>query len=72
VLAARMTPDLDAVTAVDELEVDHPLFDGPTTGAVVGADLLVIANSQLWGPREPAETIVVRIPLEASLEPAHG
>jgi sugar lactone lactonase YvrE len=73
VLAARMSPDLDAVGAVDLLEVDHPLFDGPTTGAVVGSDLFVIADSQLWGPRTPAETIVVRIPLEpAPAAPSHG
>jgi sugar lactone lactonase YvrE len=63
VVVGELSPSLDAVTAVAIVESDHPLFDGPTTGAVVGDELFVIANSQLWGPREPSETIVLRTPL---------
>jgi hypothetical protein len=63
VLSATLSPALDAITSTQVLESAHPLFDGPTTGAVVGASIYVIANSQLWYPREPRETIVVKLPL---------
>jgi sugar lactone lactonase YvrE len=63
VVEATLSQALDAVTGVRILESDHPLFEGPTTGAVVGDALFVIANSQLWAPREPAETIILRVPL---------
>jgi hypothetical protein len=64
VIAAALSPGLDAVVRSDVLESDHPLFDGPTTGAVVGAELYLVANSQLWAPRPPRETIILRLPLE--------
>jgi sugar lactone lactonase YvrE len=63
VISAVLSPGLDAVVRVDVLETDHPLFDGPTTGAVVGSQLYFIASSQLWVPREPRETIVLKVPL---------
>lgn len=68
VVSARLTPALDAVTRVDVLESAHPLFDGPTTGAVVGRWLYVIANSQLWGPRVPHATIILKTPLDVPAE----
>jgi sugar lactone lactonase YvrE len=63
VVEAALGPALDAVTRVEILESDHPLFAGPTTGAVVGSALFLIANSQLWEPLEPAETTIVKVPL---------
>lgn len=63
VVAAALSPDLDAVTDARTLESDHPAFEGPTTGAVAGPWRYVIANSQLWTPAQPAETVVVRTPL---------
>jgi hypothetical protein len=59
----HLSPSLDAVTRVETLEAAHPAFDGPTTGAIVGSSIFLIANSQLWEPREPAETIVLETPL---------
>jgi hypothetical protein len=59
VVGAPLTPSLDAITSTEILESDHPLFEGPTTGAIV---LFVVANSQLWETREPAETIVLKTP----------
>lgn len=63
VIAARLSPALDAVTDIEILESAHPLFDAPTTGAVVGSSIYVIANSQLWFAREPRETIILKTPL---------
>lgn len=63
IVAAHLTPALDAVTRVDILESAHPSFDAPTTGAVVGSWLYVIANSQLWFERAPHETIIVKLPV---------
>lgn len=63
VVAADLNPALDAITRTQTLESDHPAFDAPTTGAVVGSWFYVIANSQLWAPREPAETIILKVPL---------
>jgi DNA-binding beta-propeller fold protein YncE len=72
IVAARLTPALDAVTQVDVLESAHPSFDAPTTGAVVGSWLYVIANSQLWFPRPPHETIVVKLPVAGLPTAARG
>ena len=69
VVSARLTPALDAVTRVDVLESAHPLFDAPTTGAVVGRWLYVIANSQLWAPRVPHATIILKTPLDGPTGP---
>jgi hypothetical protein len=35
------------VTCVDLLERNHPTYDTPTTGVIVGADLCYVAGSQL-------------------------
>jgi sugar lactone lactonase YvrE len=63
VVEATLRPALDAVTRVEILESDHPLFEGPTTGAVVGSALFLIANSQLWEPLAPAEAIILKVRL---------
>jgi sugar lactone lactonase YvrE len=63
VVSAALSPGLDAVTRIDVLESDHPLFDGPTTGAVVGDELYFVANSQLWAPHPPAATLILKLPV---------
>jgi hypothetical protein len=37
----------NAVSRVEVIEPEHPLFNQPTTGVVVGQDFYYIANSQL-------------------------
>jgi sugar lactone lactonase YvrE len=37
----------NAVTKVEVIEAEHPLFQQPTTGVLVGGDFYYIANSQL-------------------------
>jgi sugar lactone lactonase YvrE len=37
----------NAVTKVEVIEPEHPLFQQPTTGVIVGGDFYYIANSQL-------------------------
>jgi hypothetical protein len=66
VVAFDLGPRLDAVARMHVLESDPPLFDGPTTGAVVGSQLYFIANSQLWAPRPPRETFILKVALDAS------
>jgi hypothetical protein len=70
VVSAALSPGLDAVTRIDVLESDHPLFDGPTTGAVIGDELYVVANSQLWAPHPPAETLILKLPIDTRRSPA--
>lgn len=64
VLSAALDAGLGAVVDIEILESAHPLFDGPTTGAVVGASLYFVANSQLWAARAPSATIILQVPLE--------
>jgi sugar lactone lactonase YvrE len=61
----------DRITRVDVLEAGHPAFEIPTTGTIVGEDLVYIANSQLrsfdgdaiW-PQERLQDIqLLRVPL---------
>ncbi|WP_394823666.1 tetratricopeptide repeat protein [Pendulispora albinea] len=66
VVSVSLNAALDEVTGLEILESNHPSFDGPTTGAIVGPWLYIIANSQLWVPREPRETIVLKVPLDPS------
>lgn len=62
--AARTT-----VVRAEVLEAAHPAFDIPTTGVVVGHDLLLLANSQLDRERQgvivrPTDPVrVLRLPL---------
>jgi sugar lactone lactonase YvrE len=39
--------EANAVTKVEVIEPEHPLFNQPTTGVIVGKDFYYIANSQL-------------------------
>lgn len=64
VLSATLTSSYDAIPFVETLESAHPLFDAPTTGALVGSQLYLIANSQLWFPRPPAPTILLEMSVE--------
>jgi hypothetical protein len=66
VVSVTLSSALDAVLGTEVLESAHPLFDGPTTGAVVGSWIYIIANSQLWYPRPPRETIILKVPLDPS------
>ena len=62
----EVSPEGDAVTAARVLEAAHPDFDAPTTAAVAGNRLYVLANSQLDRLRpdgtisaEPLKPIVI-------------
>jgi sugar lactone lactonase YvrE len=48
VVRIRLNETVDAVAAVDVLDLAHPEHDQPTLGEVVGDDFLYVANS-LWG-----------------------
>ena len=47
VVSYRLSPALDSVVGTDVLQAYHPRFAQPTTGAVVGDDLYLLANPQL-------------------------
>ncbi|MEZ5426448.1 MAG: SMP-30/gluconolactonase/LRE family protein [Pyrinomonadaceae bacterium] len=61
-----------SVTRGEVLEADHPLFNVPTTGVIVGSGFYFIANSQfasfdrdgkLFPPEKLSETVILRIEL---------
>lgn len=67
----ELAPTADRITRVDELEAGHPAFEIPTTGTIVGDDLVYVANSQLrsfdgdaiW-PQERLQPVkLLRVPL---------
>jgi hypothetical protein len=73
VIQAEMTPSLDRVTCIAVLDRNRPEFDIPTTGVLVGNDLLYVASSQLRRFNEdktifPAEklteSVIIRTPLQ--------
>jgi hypothetical protein len=73
VVQAELTPSLDAVTCLAVLDRNRPEFDIPTTGVLVGNDLLYVASSQLRRFNEdktifPAdkltESVIIRTPLQ--------
>ncbi len=47
VVRLRLTADLEGVESLDVLERRGPLLDGPTTGAIDGGTLFVLANPQV-------------------------
>ena len=62
----------DSVTAVRILEMNHPLWDEPTLGAVAGDDFYYVANShwsrfdregRLRRPEELSAPVILRLPL---------
>jgi hypothetical protein len=72
VLQAFLDSSGSRVTCVDLLERNHPAYDVPTTGVVVGGDLYYVAGSQLnhldpTGHPLPLgrlrESVVLRLPL---------
>lgn len=71
VVRMELAPTHDRITRVDILEAGHPAFDIPTTGTIVGDDLVYIANSQLrsfdgdaiWPPERLQPVQLLRVPL---------
>ena len=69
----RLNEAADEVVEVEVLDLDHPEYDQPTLGEVVGNDFLYVANS-LWGAwdrdgkliegRELSPPVILRIPLD--------
>ena len=47
VVRYSLDEEANAVTKVKIIETEHPLFNQPTTGVIVGKDFYYIANSQL-------------------------
>ena len=73
VIQAELTPSLDRVTCIAVLDRNRPEFDIPTTGVLVGNDLLYIASSQLrrfnedktiFPAEKRTESVVIRTPLQ--------
>ena len=73
VIQAELTPSLDRVTCFAVLDRNRPEFDIPTTGVLVGNDLLYIASSQLRRFNEDktifaagnlTESVIIRTPLQ--------
>jgi streptogramin lyase len=72
-IRARLGPGGDRITAVEILEINHPLYREPTLGTVVGAHFFYIANSQ-WdsfdknGVLAPLDHLQAPVILDARLE----
>jgi sugar lactone lactonase YvrE len=73
VIQAELTPSLDRVTCVAVLDRNRPEFDIPTTGVLVGNDLLYVASSQLrrfnedktiFPTEKLTESVIIRTPLQ--------
>jgi sugar lactone lactonase YvrE len=47
VVRYSLDEDANTVTKVEVVEPEHPLFNQPTTGVIIGKDFYYIANSQL-------------------------
>lgn len=71
VVRMQLSPGRDVVTRLDVLEAGHPAFRIPTTGTIVGDDLIYIANSQIrsftdnkiWPPEQLQPVVLLRLPL---------
>ncbi len=71
VVRLHLSPTRDAVVRIEVLEAGHPSFRIPTTGAIVGDDLIYIANSQLrsftddkiWPPERLVPVELLRLSL---------
>jgi hypothetical protein len=72
-IRARLAPAGDRVTAVETLEMNHPLHREPTLGTLVGAHFFYVANSQ-WGSFDkkgvlaPLDRLEAPVILDAPLE----
>jgi len=73
-----LRPSLDAVERVDVLADGDPSFDYPTTGVVVGTDLVFVATSFADLPRNPESSVqhpdvlIQRLRLNAGNQPFAG
>jgi sugar lactone lactonase YvrE len=73
IVRMELAPTHDQITAVDVVEAGHPAFEIPTTGTIVGEDLVYVANSQLrsfdgdsiWPPERLQPVQLLRVPLKA-------
>jgi len=54
------------VLSTDVLETNHPLFDTPTTGIIVGSDFYYVANGQFRAVQKDGSLL----PLDQLNEPA--
>ena len=68
VIRIHLAPTRDAVTAVEVVERRHPAYEQPTTGVLVGGELVYIANSRYarlrpdgTAPAGPGGTILLRL-----------
>jgi sugar lactone lactonase YvrE len=57
VLRYRLTAPLDSIEWEDVLQSYHPRFEQPTTGAIAGDGLYLLANPQLAKQREGGTTV---------------
>ena len=72
IIRMKLNPSIDTVTSFEVLHANDPLFDVPTTAAVDGQSIFVIANSQvrriapdgrLLSPETLQEPAVIELPL---------
>ena len=72
VVRAWLNPEMTRVTRFVVLEQDHPLWDIPLTGTIIGDHLYYVARSQLrafekgviWPADRLKETVILELPLE--------
>ncbi len=72
VVRAWLSDDMSRVTRFAVLEQDHPLYDFPLTGTIVGNDLVYVAGSQLrsfadgkiWPIGKLKDTVILRLPID--------
>ena len=72
VVRAFLDPEMKRVTRFVVLEQDHPLWDIPLTGTIMGNHLYYVARSQLrafengviWPAERLKETVILKLPLE--------
>ena len=76
VLRLKLSNDGTSISAFEVIEAGNPDFDIPTTGAISGDGLIVIANSQLTRlgddgrvtpgpPLKPVKLLKIRLPTPA-------
>ena len=75
VLRIRLDAKRQNITTIETLEMNHPAYEGPIQGVVVGGELLYVANSQLdlgnvetgaFNLEHARPTVVLRLPLRIS------
>jgi hypothetical protein len=71
IVRAWLDPGLTGVTRHQVLDEDHPMWDIPLTGTIVGNDLYYVGRSQLrafekgkiWPADKLKETVILKLPL---------